>query len=53
MTELIDNSDAMVEQKMLKMQGEIMDNVTAKQAEVEALVANMPKTSKSWDLEGQ
>ncbi len=41
MTELIDNSDAMVEQKMLKMQGEIMDNVAAKQAAVEALVANM------------
>jgi hypothetical protein len=41
MTELIDNSDAIVEQKMLKMQAEIMDNVAAKQADVEALVANM------------
>lgn len=52
MTELIDNSDAMVEQKMLKMQGEIMDNVTAKQAEVEALVANMHENIEVMGLGG-
>jgi hypothetical protein len=53
MTELIDNSDAMVEQKMLKMQGEIMDNVAAKQAEVEALVANMHENIEVMGLGGE
>jgi hypothetical protein len=50
MTELIDNSDAIVEQKMLKMQAEIIDNVAAKQAEVEALVANMQENIEVMSL---
>ena len=50
MTELIDNSDAIVEQKMLKMQAEITDVVAAKQAEVEALVANMQENIEVMSL---
>jgi len=50
MTELIDNSDAIVEQKMLKMQTEIMDNVAAKQAEADALLANMQENLEVMSL---
>lgn len=48
--ELVDNSDAMVEQKMMKMQGEIMDRVSAKQAEVEALVTNLHENMEAMSM---
>lgn len=50
MTELLDQSDAIVEQKMLKMQAEITDVVAAKQSEVEALVANMQENIEIMSL---